>query len=88
MAGVNRAETGWRLAPAAAGGCANDGRQDLEHVPLISDHMLTSWPGLSSQVGFTRLATLYTAVHVFIEATKDVDARDKRGHDGRESDSI
>jgi hypothetical protein len=47
-------------------------------------------------IDLTRLATLYgtraspssDAIHAFIEATKDVDARDKRGHDGRESDSI
>jgi hypothetical protein len=35
------------------------------------------------------MAGLVPAIHVLIEATKDVDARDKRGHDGeRESDSI
>jgi hypothetical protein len=34
------------------------------------------------------MAGLVPAIHVFIEATKDVDARDKRGHDGRESDLI
>jgi hypothetical protein len=28
------------------------------------------------------MAGLVPAIHVFIEATKDVDARDKRGHDG------
>jgi hypothetical protein len=29
------------------------------------------------------MAGLVPAIHVFIEATKDVDARDKRGHDER-----
>ena len=28
------------------------------------------------------MAGLVPAIHAFIEATKDVDARDKRGHDG------
>jgi hypothetical protein len=57
---------------------------------------LPSWPGLSPQVG--RLAALNSAqlgrarVAVpstsLFEATKDVDARAKRGHDGRRDDSI
>jgi hypothetical protein len=29
------------------------------------------------------MAGLVPAIHVFIEAAKDVDARDKRGHDER-----
>jgi hypothetical protein len=33
------------------------------------------------------MAGLVPAIHVFIEATIAVDARDKRGHDGRKSDS-
>jgi hypothetical protein len=31
------------------------------------------------------MAGLGPAIHVFAGAIKDVDARDKRGHDGRES---
>jgi hypothetical protein len=34
------------------------------------------------------MAGLAPAIHVFASGTKDVDARAKRGHDGRESDSI
>jgi hypothetical protein len=34
------------------------------------------------------MAGLVPAIHVFIAATKDVDARDKRGHDGRNVRSI
>jgi hypothetical protein len=34
------------------------------------------------------MAGLVPAIHVFILVQQDVDARDKRGHDGREDDSI
>jgi hypothetical protein len=34
------------------------------------------------------MAGLAPAIHVFASGTKDVDASAKRGHDGRESDSI
>jgi hypothetical protein len=35
------------------------------------------------------MAGLVPAIHVFLfEATEDVDARDERGHDRREIDSI
>jgi hypothetical protein len=42
-----------------------------------------------SRVGGTGvMAGLVPAIHVFSWGTKDVDARAKRGHDERESDSI
>jgi hypothetical protein len=34
------------------------------------------------------MAGLVPAIHVFVDATKDVDARDKRGHDERDNGSI
>src|SRR4029453_2377882 len=59
-----------------------------------SQHKLTSWPGLSPQVGFTRLAALYSAElgqarlpmtsPLSSEAPKDVDARDNGGGGGPE----
>ena len=48
----------------------------LDHVPFRSNRKLTSWPGLSRPPTSS------------FEATKDVAARDERGHGGGESDSI
>jgi hypothetical protein len=56
------------------------------------DLSTSSWPGSSPQVGFTRLAALYSAelaqarvpmpsTSWMLHGLEDVDARDKRGHD-------
>jgi succinyl-CoA synthetase beta subunit len=59
---------------------------------------LSSWPGLSPQVGSTRLAAVNNAelgqARVRVPSTsysskrQDVDARDKRGHDDGENDHL
>jgi len=60
---------------------------------VFQDSEISSWPGSSSQVGFTRLAPLNSAelgqARVQVPSTsslppKDVDARHKAGHDGGE----
>jgi hypothetical protein len=51
------------------------------------NHVACPLPVLRVKPETAVMAGLVPAIHVFACGTKDVDARAKRGHDGRESES-
>src|SRR5919197_4049498 len=54
------------------------------HARVIAGLVIASrvYPTCDALYCGTRAGPSSDAIHIFVEATKDVDARDKRGHDG------
>jgi hypothetical protein len=76
-----------KIFPEIGINCAFERYQWLEHVPLVLNRL--SWPGLSTQVEYTRLASDQSAdlgqARGPMPSTScgtDVDARVKPAHDG------
>jgi len=55
----------------------------LERIPVTLNHFPESWPGSSpSKTGVNALMSRPSTPCSLKLSTKDLDARDKRGHDG------